>query len=222
MPEVGLIHTVSRLAPTFADLADELLPSVGTTVIVDELLLKATVRDGSVGQDTAERLRRHVYALGDYGVDAVLVTCSSVGEVVGRDRCGVGHTRVPGGTAPMAERAVVTGATVGVLATLSTTLRPTTDLVTQSARAAGRDVEVISRLCDGAFDALQAGDMQAHDAIVAEELDRLVSEADVVVLAQASMARIAAVRASVATPVLSSPRSSVERLAELPGLLVRR
>jgi hypothetical protein len=33
--KLGLIHTVSRLAPTFADLTDELLPGVEVVVIVD-------------------------------------------------------------------------------------------------------------------------------------------------------------------------------------------
>jgi Asp/Glu/hydantoin racemase len=209
---LGIVHTVSRLAPTFTELAEELLPGVETVVIADELLLKRTVRDGGVDDVTRERLLGHVGALVDYGVDAVLVTCSSVGNVVDEIS--------PGVTVPvlrvdraMAEQAVSIGSRVGVLATLPTTLAPTAAVVEAAAHDAGREVVVVPRLCEGAFAALDRGDGAAHDAIIAAELDRLVAEVDVVVLAQASMARIAALRPAGGVRVLSSPRLAMERLA---------
>jgi Asp/Glu/hydantoin racemase len=204
---LGIVHTVSQLAPTFAELASELLPGVETTVIADDLLLKRTIRDSAIDDVTRDRLRGHVAALTAFGVDAVLVTCSSIGAVVDEiaSETDIPVVRVD---RAMAERAVTLGARVGVLATLPTTLAPTTELI----EAAGA-VEVVSRLCDGAFAALQRGDHARHDAIVAEELDRLAAEVDVVVLAQASMARIAAARPQGGTPVLSSPRLAMERLA---------
>ena len=212
MQRLGIVHTVSQLAATFAELAGELLPGVQTTVITDELLLKRTIRDGAVDDVTRDRLRGHVDALADFGVDAVLVTCSSVGALVDEiaPRAAVPVVRVD---RAMAERAVTLGSTVGVLATLPSTLAPTTELVEAAARDAGRTVRVVSRLCDGAFAALQGGDPERHDAIIAGELDRLAAEVDVVVLAQASMARIAAARPAGGTRVLSSPRLAMERLA---------
>ncbi|MBS1883854.1 MAG: Asp/Glu/hydantoin racemase [Actinobacteria bacterium] len=214
MEQLGLIHTVSRLAPTFAELTDELLPGVEATVIADELLLKQTVRDGSVGAGTVERLRGHIDALSAFGVDGVLVTCSSIGAAVDALAADA-EVPVYRVDRPMAERAVAFGSTVGVLATLRTTLEPTSALVEECAVARGRAVEVVPRLCAGAFEALGRGEGERHDAIVAEELDRLAREVEVVVLAQASMARIAAGRATGDTPILSSPRLAVERLAEV-------
>jgi len=190
----------------------ELLPGVETTVITDELLLKRTVRDGAVDDVTRLRLREHVEDLAGFGVDAVLVTCSSVGGVV--DELGRGAAipvlRVD---RAMAEEAVRIGRRVGVLATLPTTLTPTTELVESVAREAGHDVTVVARLCAGAFEALGRGDVALHDRIVADELDKLAQDVDVVVLAQASMARIAAGRPAGGVPVLSSPRLAVEQLA---------
>lgn len=213
MHKLGIVHTVSKLGPTFAELADELLPGIETTVIADELLLKRTVRDGSVDDVTRDRLRGHVAALADFGVDAVLVTCSSVGGVVDEiaSNATIPVLRVD---RAMAERAVALGSTIGVLATLPTTLAPTTAVVEAAAREAGRAVTVVSRLCDGAFAALDRGDGAQHDAIIADELDRLAAEVDVVVLAQASMARIAAARPAGGTPVLSSPRLAMQQVAE--------
>jgi aspartate/glutamate racemase len=208
---LGLIHTVSGLAPTFTELAGELLPNVELTVIVDELLLKRTVRDGEVDDVTRDRLRRHVAALADFGVDEVLVTCSSVGGVVDEValEAGIPVRRVD---RAMAQRAVSIGSTIGVLATLPTTLAPTTELVESTAREAGKQVTVLSVLCEGAFEALARGDRDRHDSIIAGALDRLASEVDVVVLAQASMARVAAARPEGGVPVLSSPRLAMESL----------
>lgn len=216
MKRLGLVHTVSKLAPTFAELAGELLPGVEAVVIADELLLKRTVRDGAVDDVTRDRLRGHIAALADFGVDAVLVTCSSVGAVVDdlAPKADVPVLRVD---RAMAEQAVTLGSTTGVLATLPTTLAPTTELVEATAREAGRPVTVVSRLCEGAFAALDRGDGARHDAIIAEELDRLAAEVDVVVLAQASMARIADARPAGGTRVLSSPRLAMERLASYTG-----
>ena len=110
----------------------------------------------------------------------------------------------------MAEAAVRIGARVGVLATLATTLEPTAELV---ARHGG---DVRAHLCEGAFDALQAGDRDRHDELVREGLRQIEAEVDVVVLAQASMARVTdALSASV--PILSSPRLGIERVAQLVG-----
>jgi hypothetical protein len=212
MSKLGLIHTVSKLGTTFAELTEELLPSVETIVISDELLLKRTVRDGDIDDVTRDRLRAHVAALTDYGVDAVLVTCSSVGGVVD-EIAAEAEVPVFRVDRAMAERAVELGPRIGVLATLPTTLAPTAAVVESAARAAGRDVSVTPRLCEGAFAALDRGDAARHDAIIAEELDSLLEKVDVVVLAQASMARIAAMRPDDSSRVLSSPRLAVERLA---------
>lgn len=213
MRRLGLIHTVSKLAPTFDDLVARLLPGVDTVVIADELLLKRAVRSGSVDGTTQRRLQEHVAALSEFDVDAVLVTCSSVGGLVDQI--------APGSAVPvirvdqaMAEQAVTLGGRIGVLATLSTTLEPTTELIERTATAAGRNVDVVSRVCAGAFEALDAGDVARHDAMVADELTSLASEVDVVVLAQASMARIAATLPELDIPVLSSPRLAVESLAD--------
>lgn len=109
----------------------------------------------------------------------------------------------------MAEKAVTLGRRIGVLATLRTTLEPTTALVRQKAQ--GRDVEIVECLCEGAFEAVLAGDTVTHDALVSEGLLKLVNDVDVVVLAQASMARVltAMAPALVKIPVLSSPELAV-------------
>jgi Asp/Glu/hydantoin racemase len=116
---------------------------------------------------------------------------------------------------PMADKAVQTGKKIGVIATLPTTLGPTSDLVKRRAKAAGKEIELISVLCEGAFDALMSGDAATHDAMVAAALKDLVTKVDVVVLAQASMARVVATLddADKKIPILASPEIAMQHLA---------
>jgi len=64
------------------------------------------------------------------------------------------------------------------------------------------------RLCGAVL-----GDLQTHDRIVRQHLADLMAHNDVVILAQASMARVAdkIPSAEQAAPVLSSPRLAMER-----------
>ncbi len=111
----------------------------------------------------------------------------------------------------MTASAVETADAIGVLATVPTTLPPTRALVEEKARAAGRDITVQERLCEGAFSVLMSGDRDRHDAMVLEGARALATEVDAIVLAQASMARLApAIAEAVGKPVLSSPRSGAE------------
>jgi Asp/Glu/hydantoin racemase len=122
----------------------------------------------------------------------------------------------------MAEKAVATGSRIGVVATLATTLRPTADLVRRVAAEQGKQVEIVELVCPGAFDAVMAGDGATHDRIVGEGLTEGMSGVDVILLAQASMARVVASlpEGAVPAPVFSSPELGMQRAAEvLRGLI---
>jgi Asp/Glu/hydantoin racemase len=211
--QLALIHTVPGLIATFDPLVRQHLPDWTPFNIADESLLRNSIREGSLSRLTMRRLAGYVFSAVDAGADAILVTCSSVGPAVdaAKPMCPVPLVRVDEG---MAERAVALGDRIGVLATLSTTLDPTSDLVARTAAASGRAPAVTARLCDGAFEALVAGRQDEHDRIVGAELRALAAEVDVVVLAQASMARILGGPhgEGIAVPVLSSPELGVLKL----------
>jgi Asp/Glu/hydantoin racemase len=114
----------------------------------------------------------------------------------------------------MADEAVATGDRIAVLATLATTCGPTTRLITERAELAGRAPSITSVVIDGAFEAVASGDRPTHDRLVAAAIERAAADADVVVLAQASMAS-AASAADVDVPVLTSLESGVKRLRSL-------
>jgi hypothetical protein len=76
-------------------------------------------------------------------------------------------------------------------------------------------IELTSRLCEGAFEALMSGDAVTHDAKVAAALKELSQQVDVIVLAQASMARVVDTLAPAdkRVPILASPGIAVDYLA---------
>jgi Asp/Glu/hydantoin racemase len=221
MPKrVALIHTVTSLVNVFQKLCEEVKLNAETYNVVDESLLQNVVREGRLSPVSARRVVDHILSAELAGADLVMCTCSSIGPAVemARPLLTIPALRVD---EPMAERAVQIGrgqsSCIGVAATLRTTLEPTADLIKRMGARTGDRVEVITELCEGAFAAVIAGDTQTHDAIVSEGLGRLSDRADVIVLAQASMARVADQLPGngLGVPVLSSPRLAVKHLADV-------
>jgi len=213
---LAYLHTVAGLTATFKALSDELLPSIDLFHIVDESLLQNTIRANQLTPQTMRRLLRLVISAEEAGADVVMVTCSSVGPAVEASRP---FLRIPvlRVDEPMAELAVQSGVTIGVAATLPTTLKPTADLISSVAARQGKSIRVVSKLCEGAFQAVVSGDPARHDQLVSAGLQELAPQVDVVVLAQASMARVIETLPAETrrVPILSSPRLAVERLAQL-------
>jgi Asp/Glu/hydantoin racemase len=213
MPQtLAMIHTVGGLMPLFAGLCDELLPGVKRFNIADEGLLRMALAAGDLTPAIYRRLCEDVVWAVEAGADAILVTCSTISPCVDVAQKMV-SAPVLKIDEPMADKAVGSGSRIAVVATVPTALKATSDLVRERAAIAGKSVQVQAVLCTGAFDALSANDPQRHDRIVADYLRRVMLGSDVVVLAQASMARVAdALPAQEKTiPILSSPRLGVER-----------
>jgi len=213
---LGLIHTSATLVPVFQQLCSQYLPQVKVFNIVDDSLIKNVISCGELTPTNARRVVNYVGSAEVAGADFILVTCSSIGAAVeaAAELTNVPVLRVD---QPMADQAVRTGKRIGVVATLSTTLQPTSDLVKRRAAAAGKEIELQTVLCEGAFDALMSGDAATHDAMVAKALRELSAKTDVIVLAQASMARVADGLApeDKKVPILASPGIAIQHIASI-------
>lgn len=210
---LAFVHTSPVLVPVFTKLAHELLPGIETFHVVDESLIRNTIRAGELTKATIGRVVRLIGHAHEGGADAVMVTCSSIGPSIDVARL-VYDFPIFRIDEAMAEKAVSTADSVGVAATLSTTLEPTIALLERTAKAAGREVRIVPRLCEGAFAAVLSGDTQRHDRMVEQALLELAPEVDVVVLAQASMARVAAAMGQSPSIVLSSPELAVQSVRD--------
>jgi Asp/Glu/hydantoin racemase len=212
--KLGLVHTSATLVPVFGQLCKERLPNVDVFNIADDSLVKGIREAGSLTATIARRVANYLESAELAGADYIMVTCSSIGPAVeaGAKLMGVPVLRVD---QPMADKAVAAGQKIGVIATLSTTLEPTADLIQRRAAMAGKQIELTSKLVEGAFEALMAGDGATHDAKVAAALKELSKQVDVIVLAQASMARVvdALAPADKRVPIFASPGIAVDYLA---------
>jgi aspartate/glutamate racemase len=219
MARLALLHTSPVIVPPLAKLAAELLPEVEVVNLVDETLLKNTIKAGHLEKATIRRLTSMAQGAAEAGADVVLVTCSSVGRAaeLAAEMVDVPVLRID---EAMADEAVERGERIGVLATLPTTLEPTAALLRARAAKQGRDRVIVEKLCEGAFAAVACGNGAEHDRLVAEGLRALAQEVDVIVLAQASMARVvdSLPGQDRRKPILSSPELGLRRARKALGL----
>jgi Asp/Glu/hydantoin racemase len=214
MPTLGIVHTSFALVEPLGALVREALPETAVVNIVDDTLL-TYARQVGVDETLTRRMGLYFQAAVEAGADVILNACSSVGETVdaARERIGVPILKID---EPMAETAVALGRKIAVLATVASTLGPTCRLLEAKAREAGARVELTPRLCEGAFDRLMAGEMEAHDREVAAAVRDAARDHDVILFAQASMARLVPqLEREIPQPLLSSPALALRRIAEM-------
>lgn len=214
---LALIHTSPVLIPLFTQLAGEYLPGVNVFHMVDESLIKNTMAAGGLTKATSRRVLSLLESAQHAGAEAAMVTCSSIGQAVSLSRSFI-DIPVFRIDEAMAEEAIAKGQRIGVAATLRTTLDPTLELLKATARRGEKTIETIPCLCEGAFEAVISGQTDRHDQMVTEALRKLVEKVDVVVLAQASMARVLTSFPAHGTPILTSPRLAMESARRQLGL----
>jgi len=211
-----LLHTVVSVIPTFEALARELLPNVELVNIVDEWILRSVKSVGHITPEATWRICQWAVAAERSGADVFQLTCSSVSPCVdvAQQVVSIPVLKVD---EPMIKKAISLGRRIGVAATAATTLNPTMDQVKTYAEQAGKKVEVRSVLCEEAFEAILSGDAERHDQIVLQALYDLMKETDVILLAQASMARVLEKMPEEErlVPMLTSPRLAMERVARV-------
>ncbi|MBT3811123.1 MAG: arylsulfatase [Rhodospirillaceae bacterium] len=155
------------------------------------------------------------YAVGR-GADGILYSCSAFRECI--DAC-IESFDIPmlKPNDAMIEAALEIGDRIAVLATVGPTITSIFAEIEEMALAAGRDVSLVPYMVDGAFDAMAAGDGDTHDRLVAETA-KTITDADVIVLAQFTLARaVPAVAAVTDIPVLNSPAAAVAKMRVLLG-----
>jgi Asp/Glu/hydantoin racemase len=217
-PVLAMLHTVPGLVTGMETLAAGTVPGLRVLHYVDESLLQDTIAQGTTPGHVRRRLVNYARYAEESGAQALLVSCSSIGEAAtaAADFVSIPVLRID---TPMAELAVASGDRIGVLATLSATLGPTTRLVQDSAKRQNKKPAITARIVDGAFPALRAGDRAMHDRLVIAAFSELAAECDVIVLAQASMARVIKhTQDRAGGPiVLTSPDSGMTQLSTVFG-----
>lgn len=215
MKTLGFIHTALIMVEVIKKELSTLPFEVKPFHMVDESLLIELMKVGGLSPQIIRRLCQHVVASEEAGADIIAVTCSSISPAVDVAKNLVSRPLLKIDE-PMAETAVAKGRRIGIVATVATTLNPTSSLLRQKAEEAGKKIIISTALCPEAFQAILQGDTEKHDRLVMEKTTTLAREVDVLVLAQGSMARLTLpLSQQVKIPVLSSPRLFAESLKSI-------
>lgn len=124
-------------------------------------------------------------------VDAILITCSTMNRAAPEVRRALARKRIPVVQIdePMMEHAVERGGRILVVATHGPTVASTQAMLMETAKRLGVSVEFDGATVEEAFDLLGAGNIAAHNRLIARAIRTAIKRGPVstVVLAQLSM-----------------------------------
>jgi len=209
MTTIGFLHTADVHVGTFHARCAELAPDARDLHVVDPALLSDAGANG-VTPGLVARLDDRLRELAGDGARVIVCTCSTLGLAAESRSLAIGRP-VLRADRPMAEAAVAAGRRIAVLVAVESTLEPTLDLLRESATRAGVPVTLLPKPCLPAWRLFAAGDHDGYARAIATRAREVAPAADVVVLAQASMAPAAELLADLPVPVLTSPRAAVAR-----------
>jgi Asp/Glu/hydantoin racemase len=187
--KLAIIHTTPVTIEPLKDLANKMIGECEIINLVDDSILPQLGKNGGNVQEIADRWEGYAKVAEQLGADCILNACSSIGELVAFTQPKIATPIIRIDDA-MAEFAISSAEKIGVAATLETTLRPTLDLLKQKAAEQQKNVEFEPILVSSAYQKLIANDKEGHDLDLSVALRELAKKVDIVVLAQASMARV--------------------------------
>ncbi len=218
---VAFFHTAPVLKEIFDELIGELAPGTAVRHTVRDDLLARSVACGAATPDILTEASHALLRETRANADMVIVTCSTIGAAAdeANKKSSVPVFRID---RPMARQSVELGHKILVMATLRTTIEPTVDLIKSEALAAGRHPVIKNIVLDEARQLFLEGQREKYLACIAKGLRAAVEGADVIVLAQATMAAAMPHAGTLTKPVLTSPRLGLEGALKLIGIAPRR
>lgn len=215
--KAALIYTVTT--PELIEVVERevrrVLPKDAELISYEDTTILEEVKEaGYVTPSAGARLVRMYMEAVSAGADAILNVCSSVGEVADASvdlgkYLGVPIVRID---EEMCREAVRKGSTIGIIATLPTTMEPTKKTILRVAREVNRQVKVVEVLAEGGFGLEQ----ESFQQLILQSAKKMEDCVDVMVLAQGSMAYCEEfLQKQCKKMVLSSPRFGAEALASV-------
>lgn len=158
-----------------------------------------------------------------YGVDAILISCSTMNRAADSVRRAMAGYRVPviQIDQAMMEAAVAIGGRTLVIATHGPTVKNTMELLAESAARVGKAVDSVGATVEGAFELLGEGAIEAHNQMIADSIRNATARHEIscVVLAQLSMSVFQLSypdsESAFGIPVLTSGQSGFERVRDV-------
>ncbi len=215
MKKVYIIHTSLVSYHELNELFREFAPDVKIHNIVDDSLLADVMLNGYVDEKIEFRLSSYIKAAEKGGADLIFSQCSSMGDGISKLK-NITDIPILKVDDAMAEEAVKSGARIGVIATVKSTLTPSINLIKEKAVMLNKEIEIQEHLVDGALRILmEENDRETHNRLVLDEVRKASKTCDVIVLAQGSMTVLLPELKNVKVPILTSPVLGVKKAAEM-------
>ena len=216
--KVVVVHTSTVSVDGIKELFDEIIPEATVHNIIDDSLLAEVMENNDITPAVQNRLTNYFKMAESIGADVILSQCSSVGKATENASNSIKIPVVKIDQAMM-RKAVEMGSKIALVATVPSTLKPSSDLLYKCAEETGKKIELEQVLVDGALKVLiETGDKEKHNAMVLDKIQSIDGKFDVIVLAQGSMTRLIPFLENIKTPILTSPRLGVQNIREVLGL----
>ena len=213
-PRIALIHAVTVAMGPIQESCALHWPEADYVNLLDDSLSP----DRALDDVLTLAMTARIGALADYalklGASGILYTCSAFGGAI---EAVAARAPVPvmRPNEAMFEAALDQGTRIGMLATFRPSMAGMEAELNAVATARGRRVDLRGEVVPEAMEALQAGEVEVHDSLLADRAVRL-ADCDVVMLAHFSTSRArVAVQKRVSCPVLTSPDAAILRLRAL-------
>jgi len=189
MKLVGMIHSTRLVIESLQRVMAPQYPGIDCFHVMDEGLLRSLTTAGKITPEVIQRLAEMVLSAQRAGADMAVVSCSSLSPCVNavQEQVDIPVIKID---APMVAYAVTHAERIGLVMTNPTTEAPSKLLFREVSDKLGRNATLVPRLCPHAFAKLNQGDVQGHDLAVVKTAEDLLTECDVVMLAQISIARV--------------------------------
>lgn len=205
---ITLIHALRHSPPPVEEAFSRLWPEARLMNLLDDSLSADLMREGELTDAMTRRFLDLAHYAARTGADGILFTCSAFGPCIEACREALAPLPVLKPNEAMIEEAVAAGGTIGLLASFAPTLRSMPPEF-----PAGTRLDV--GLAEGALEALNAGDVAAHNRLAAKAAAGM-ADCDVIALAQFSLASAAPdIMAATGKPVLTTPDSAVRKMRRL-------
>ncbi len=208
---LALIHATRLAIDPIVFACQTHWPDVEHISILDESLSIDRSKDAQLSRVLSDRiiaLCRHAETLGS---DGVLFTCSAFGSAIDM-AAETSDIPVLKPNEAMFEKALALGERITMIYTFPPAVAGMETEFDHYAQGLQSSAQIRSVYAEGARQAVERGDAEKHDQIIAHTVSQ-VKDADVIVLAHFSMATAQGL-ASDATniPVLSSPATAIEKI----------
>ena len=202
---IGIIHAIHLTIRAMQPFLEKYIPDVEVMHLCDDTIQRDNIAAGvgKIPKHNYFRFAQYAHNMQESGVELILLACSTFNYAaeLARPMIDIPILQID---RPMMELAVEQGPRVGMLATLATTVPSSERLLRIVAAEKKKPVEITTVLRSEAFEAVQKGDVETHNRILLEEIDKLSDKVDSIVMAQLSMSALAPHLGKTAVPVFNS------------------